>query len=259
VSDQVERGNVLSFAEAAELSHGRYDTAEQRAERIEAARRLQETMVPGASVLHRVGSLEVRGGTLIDEPEVILVPRGDDFELAISYRLDAGLDEHQGYMTLNSLIAGTRSGYTPKDYERLPVLVAGDEDVVDHVLKVYANQRNLEESPGGVPWYDMSPLTEIRTYAALQHTGVRVADVLPKNETDALRERLLADIDNPTLKHLVPDNFWALVGIDDTGTERLQEEIHARRADAESTDKWAERRRQVRRVMGRAASLLTRL
>jgi hypothetical protein len=251
VQDQVERGNVLSFAEAAELSHGPYDTDEQHLQRIEYARRLAETMVPGASVLHRVNSLEVHGGTLIDLPEVLLVPRGNDFELALGYKLDAGLDEYTGYMTFNSLIAGTRPGFSPKDYANMPVLIAGDQDVSNYALQTYARQRILENIPGGVPWDDMSPLTELRVYGALAHTNVRLKDVLPANQTRALRERLLADLENPALKHVAPENFWALVGVDDTGTERLQEEIHARRAAEKRT-----KRKRIMHSLGRVTSFL---
>lgn len=210
--DQIEHGNMLSYAEAADLSRGQHDTPEQHAERLEAARRLQEAMVPGASVLHQVNRLDVRGGYLTDYPEITLVPVGDDHELALVYEME-GVDgsAYTGAMLFRDLAHGTR--YGARQYP--PELIAGEQNIRTYVLAKYAEQRALEAE--GLEWDDITPLTELYRFGALAQTDVRMSDVLPAEETAALRDRLTADLaDDQANKHLRVVLETALVGVGET-------------------------------------------
>ncbi len=191
---EIYKDTGLSFGEAAELSHGQYDTAEQRAERYLAALRLAETMQPGEPVIHQVNRLKVRGGILMAPPKVTVV--GDSQELAIAYTLQNGQADT---IRFRNLIYGTRYGAE----QHLPVLVAGLDDIAGYIAGHYAKQRAMQQQ-GGAPWDDISHITELRAYAALSHAGLHATDIYPDEMVKALHQEWLEQAQDPQKKHLWP-------------------------------------------------------
>lgn len=229
-----------SFAEAAEMSHGRYDTPEQKAERIAAAHRLEETMVAGASVIHQKNRLDIQAGTLLDAPRIITL--GENGALGFEFDYLSATGPSTSRMSFTDLIYGTRYGAE----QHIPEIAAGTEDVKGFALSRFVKQRYAEAQEGGIPWHDISPLTEMRTYEALTNTDVRLSDVVTTAELTELRTRYEHDATDPSQKHIHPLLHGALLGL---GGPEGQPEI-------EQAPESPHRRR-LRRVMGAAVHFLT--
>jgi hypothetical protein len=190
---------------AANMSHGAYDSPNDRLARLKTAEHLAVTLKPGEPVLHRRGSLEVVGGHLVESPDIAIVAPS---ELGLLYRLQTNGDVVDGTMNFRDLAPGFRPGWEPQHYENLPVIVAGTDDIKEFMWRQYIGLRQLEQLPGGVPWQSMAPLTELKALAALAHTDIRMRDVLPSAETLALQIRLYDDYQShPYLQPLILDAY----------------------------------------------------
>ncbi len=207
ISLRHERGDVIdiSFTEAATMSHGQYDSEEQKARRIEIAHNLEAAMQPGAPILHQVNRLSVYGGFLIAPPNIVMHPYGKRLTIAFDIR-SGGKNLHQE-MYIRNLVAPTQYG-APM---HLPHIVAGEEDILEFVRIRHDAQRAAEEG-AGIAWDDISPLTELRTYAALANTGLRLHDFMPQQAAE-LHDRLSHDLNNPAHAHLAPTIQEALQGV----------------------------------------------
>ncbi|HVI69543.1 MAG TPA: hypothetical protein VM581_03730 [Magnetospirillaceae bacterium] len=199
---------AISFAEAAELSHGPYDSPEQKAQRVAIAEYLEVAMQPGAAVLHQVNRLAIRGGTLHGAPSVVLRPYGTELALALSFDLAGGERIAHQEMYVRDLAERNRPG-APRP---LPRLVVGKAPILEHVESMYHRQRAAEKQPGGIPWNDISPLTELYTYGALATTSVRLTDVAPAI-AESLCWQILNDLVEPEYAHLAPMLEQALRGL----------------------------------------------
>src|SRR5688572_29154853 len=171
-----EFGEVLNltFAEAADVSAGAYDTPEQQADRRVIAERLQAAMQPGAAIIHRVNRLDVRGGILLEPPNIMSVPLGDRRELAIGYIMWQQGTETPGVMRFRSLVEGTQYGAPVA----IPLFAAGREGVINMVRHEFVEQWDREHSPGGLPWSDISDVAQLRLFGALADTDVRLSDAV---------------------------------------------------------------------------------
>ena len=199
----------ISFAEAANLSHGPHDSPDQMRQRIAVAEQLETIMQVGTPVLHQVNRLYVRGGSLLAPPAVVLRPYGNTYVLALSFDLAGQETTTHQEMYVRDLVDGIRYGAQ----QHVPRVFAGEEEVARHVLDTFYKQRSAERQPGGIPWDDISPLTELYTYGALAETNVRLSDIVP-HEAEALRLRLQGDLDNPNYAHLAATIRQALCGLD---------------------------------------------
>lgn len=190
---------------AANVSHGLYDTEQDRATRLATAERLARTMKPGEPVLYRQSSLHVVGGHLVERPDIAINRRS---ELSLVCRLQTNDDIVEGEIGFSYLARGRRPGWDEQHYDNLPVLVAGTDDIQQYAWQQYLELRQLEQQPGGVPWQSMAPLTELKMFAALAHTDIRMRDVLPASETLALQIRLYDDYQmHPYLQPLILDAY----------------------------------------------------
>jgi hypothetical protein len=232
-----ERGDIIdiSFAEAAAVSYGQYDTVEEKAHRVEVAQKLEVAMQPGAPVLHQVNRLSVYGGILTAPPKIVTRPYGREFALAVAFDIRSDNKNRYQEMYVRDFVTTTQYGAPT----HLSQIVAGDENVLEFVRTRHDAQRAAEKGDG-IAWNDISPLTELKTYAALAGTGLRLSDLMPQQAAE-LRGRLLRDLNNPAHAHLAPTLHGALQGV---GTEETFVGESIRHV-----------KRYARRAMGRFALL----
>ena len=205
-----ESGEVLhlTFAEAADISAGPYDTAEQQADRRLIAERLQAAMQPGAAILHQVDKLDVRGGILLEPPSIVSVPRGNSQELAIGYTMWQDNAERQGTMRFSSIGEGVQYGAKVT----MPLFAAGREGVMSMVRHGFVEQWDREHQPGGLHWADQSDLTQLRTFEALVDTDVRLSDVLEETLVIRAQDQIISRLQDPREAHMHPTYVRGLLG-----------------------------------------------
>ncbi len=216
-----ERGDVvdMSFAEAAAISYGQYDTEEEKASRIEFAEQLEAAMQPGEPVLHEVNRLSVHGGILTAPPKIVARPYGKELVLAIAFDIRSGSENKHQEMYVRDLVTATQYG-APTN---LPQIVAGDEHILGFVQKRHDTQRAAEKG-ADIAWNDISPLTELKTYAALASTGLRLSDYMPE-QAATLYGRLSRDLNNPAHAHLAPTLEAAMQGVGGEHTRLAKQRV----------------------------------
>jgi hypothetical protein len=201
--------NAARFADAAVFSRNAADTPEQCQDRITIATELGQRMQPGTPVLYMATSLEIHGGLLADRPEVTEIPAVVGTELAFQFTLFQANAVVGGTVRFRNLIAGTRFG-DPID---LPWVAAGEQAIHCFVQTMHDFQRDAERAPGGIAWNDLSPLTELRLYAALADTPFRLVDIVGEVDAGIMYEQYLAAYQSGQYKHWQPDLERALQAI----------------------------------------------
>lgn len=224
------------FAEAIRRYPGAAANPEHTAALAATAERIERTGKIDAPVLLVRSGIDIQGGVLVDTPTLEHAANG----FIIGY---TALQRMQPLPERVDLRAIAGLGILQ------PHLLMGDEAIGDYVRTRYSEQR-VAEQRGTIAWDDMSPISELYLYAALFDAHVRLSDFLPAADVAEMHERLLAELEHPPIKALVPTLRRALMGVSEISADELANEIARRQQPEASVVSFKTR---ARRALARVA------